>query len=616
MGEQLELSCPDWTAAEYLSTDAPFAWLYEHKDNKFLMMQLVEAVAAKAGSLGVKNFKALWKAYLETRAKNDHIDLVNATNFDGQPLDLASDLYFADDGGVSYIDKWGGETVVCTHPIMPTQRLVNIDTGEVKTEIAFRRGSTWRSIVFDKDTLASAQKIVALAKYGIAVDSENAREMVKYISALESLNYDRIPEINSVGRLGWIDGYGFSPYVENLKFDGEVSFKPMFDAVTPKGSADAWIDLVKSIRRDECPLTRLILAASFASALVQPCAMNPFYVHLWGGSGAGKTVGLMLAASVWASPVMGEYIHTYDGTAVSQELTAGFCNSLPLCIDELQIVKDRRDNDQMIYKLCEGVGRGRGAKGGGLQRVNTWRNCTLSTGEMPILTSSSGGGAVNRVLEIDCKDIKLFRDGHAVVVALAKNYGHAGKQFVQAIIEQDLFDQINSVQDAFFQQLMENPAFEKQAQAASLILTADWFANELIFHDDCTLTMADIRPYLVNREQADPNRRAYDWLVDFVASNPNRFSQNYNAEYTGECWGEIGTDVVYIIKSVFDRAMQDAGFNGTAFLSWARGRELISYSEGHNTKKKRLKGLSTIARCVCLKLPDEFDAAVNGEECD
>ena len=93
------------------------------------------------------------------------------------------------------------------------------------------------------------------------------------------------------------------------------------------------------IRIERNPCARIMLAASFASALVEPCDCLPFFVHLWGGTESGKTVALMLAASVWASPLMGDYIRTFNSTAVAQELTAGFVNSLPLCYDELQIVK-------------------------------------------------------------------------------------------------------------------------------------------------------------------------------------------------------------------------------------------------------------------------------------
>ena len=109
----------------------------------------------------------------------------------------------------------------------------------------------------------------------------------------------------------------------------------------------------------------------------------------------------MIAASVWACPKMGEFCTTFNSTLVGQEMTAAFLNSLPMCIDELQIQSSSgvRDFDRIIYQLTEGVGRTRGAKTGGLQRMNTWRNCIITNGEHPISNSSSGGGAVNRVIE-------------------------------------------------------------------------------------------------------------------------------------------------------------------------------------------------------------------------
>ena len=88
---------------------------------------------------------------------------------------------------------------------------------------------------------------------------------------------------------------------------------------------------------------RIILAASFASVLLEPLNCLPFFVHLWGvDSGTGKTVALMVAASVWGDPAVGSYIKTFDGTVVGQEKTAAFLNNLPLCLDELQLAKDSR----------------------------------------------------------------------------------------------------------------------------------------------------------------------------------------------------------------------------------------------------------------------------------
>ena len=97
---------------------------------------------------------------------------------------------------------------------------------------------------------------------------------------------------------------------------------------------------------------------------------------------------------------LGEYIHSLN-RAVGQEMIAGFLNNMPLILDELQVVSNKNGYDDVIYQLCEGVGRIRGHKGGGVQDMLTWSNTILTTGEQPITNAQSGTGAFLRVLDID-----------------------------------------------------------------------------------------------------------------------------------------------------------------------------------------------------------------------
>lgn len=144
---------------------------------------------------------------------------------------------------------------------------------------------------------------------------------------LENLNYDRIPERKSIGRFGYISGEGFSPFVDGLIFDGDANFKTMFHAVRAEGSREEW-ERVALECRGMSTTARIILAASFASVLLEPLGALPFFVHLWGvDSGTGKTVALMLAASVWADPVMGAYVKTFDATSGGQREDGGFSQS-------------------------------------------------------------------------------------------------------------------------------------------------------------------------------------------------------------------------------------------------------------------------------------------------
>lgn len=583
---------PEWGKENY-QTPEPFEWLYAFKDNKFVMLQLRDAIKEKAGAVGVKNFVTKWNAFLQEKRKSEGVDIENVTCFDGQPEELYCGEYTCDDSGITYLDYAGREVIVCRHPILPVQRLINIDTGEVKLEIAFKRGFRWQFKVFDKGTLASANKIVELSKYGIAVDSENAREIVKYLNFLESENYDKIPETNSVGRLGWIADYGFSPYVEELKYDGDLSYKHMFDSVQPFGDYEEWLQLAKRIRSTG-HISKIILAASFSSVLVEPLGGLPFFTHVWGGTEAGKTVGLMLAASVWANPALGTYIHTFNSTYVGQEMMAGFCNSLPLCLDELQCIKDRKDFDRLIYMLTEGIGKGRGAKTGGLQRIQTWKNCIMTTGEQPITTGASGGGAVNRIIEIDCKDEKLFTDPQTVADTVRRHYGHAGRLFVDKLSEDT--DTAKTAYKRFYGLLSQGSSTEKQAMAGAMILTADYLSDLWIFQDGNTIKIEDIRQYLTDKSDVDANARALDWLMDFAASNQQRFDPE---DDRGETWGVIRDGYICIIKSVFDREMMNEGFNPSSFVSWAKRQGLLDSEAGRITKKKLIGNMHP--RCICIK---------------
>lgn len=506
---------PVYTRDDYLTTTKPFEYLYAHKDNKFELKQLLGVMSAQAQTVGIRNLAALFKAYMET-VSGTSAPGFNRTDFTGQELELDCGSWSASDTGIYGTDKLGFEVVACYHPIMPVQRLVNVDTKVHKVMLAYRLGRRWETVIEDKNMISDSRSIIGLSKYGIMVNSETSKALVRYLADVEQLNYDTIPEVSSVGRLGWIDGYGFSPYEEDLVFDGEETFRTRFESIQEKGSRQAWLDCVRSVRAGKTPgnvVARIVLAASFASVLVKPCSCLPFFVHLWGGSETGKSLSLVLAASVWANPEIGVYIQTFNATEVGKELGAAFCNSLPLVIDELQLVKDnRKDFDKMIYQLSEGVGRARGQKQGGLQKTPTWRNCIITTGEFPIISSNSGEGAVNRTIEVDCHDTKLFDDPKKTATSLYANYGFAGPEFVKHLMEDGVQERVQKLQEAMQDTLKTGDTMDKQTASAALILAADRLAEEWIFQDGIFLQPEDISKYLVSKEAVNQNARALQYL--------------------------------------------------------------------------------------------------------
>ena len=196
------IEIPDFTAEQYYNTSEPYAFLYNFREDKFLLKQLTQQMKARAGEVGVKCFIALFDAYCQMQAKQQGVVYENSTQFDGQEIELFSGQYICDEFGVAVVDKYGYEQTICRHPIMPVQRLVNIDSGEERLKIAYKKGRAWRSLIAEKSALASSNSILHLAANGVLVNSENAKALSTYLFEIENLNYEEIPEQKSVSRLG------------------------------------------------------------------------------------------------------------------------------------------------------------------------------------------------------------------------------------------------------------------------------------------------------------------------------------------------------------------------------------------------------------------------------
>jgi len=586
---------PDFNTAE------PYKVLFALRNNRFEYNQMFTILKENASNVGFKDFSRMLKSYAEEQAGKGVI-IDNVTQFDGQEIELKTGEWLADDFGVTRRNERHGEDIACVHPIIPVERLINIDTKAAKIRIAFRKGNRWQSEIYDKKTIAGANTILDLANNDVAVTSESAKYLVRYLHDIENLNYDIIPQHKSVGRLGWTNSDGFSPYVDNLIFDGANNFKNIYETVRSEGSFDEWLRIARLVRAADSP-AKIMLSASFASVLLKVLGKLNFMVHLWGGSEAGKTVSLMLAASVWADPGEEGYIQTFNGTQVGIELLGGFMNSMPLILDEFQLVKDKKMFETIVYMICEGMGRIRGKKTGGLQDTQTWKNCTLTSGEYPITNSASGAGALNRIIEIECRG-KLFEDAPAVADVVRKNYGHAGKAFILLLSQAGAKEEAIRMYKDFYNALGTDST-EKQTMAAAIILTADTLATKWIFADDNALKSEEIEKYLRTKESIDINVRAYEYFKDMIASNHYKFIDTGKAPVS-ECWGSISGGKTNILKSIFEKICSEGGYDSKALASWMKQKGHSETSTDREFKKVSINGSKLW--CVCLPEQDtEFE---------
>lgn len=536
---------------------------------------LIVNLQEKARQLGVtRAFDKMLKAHQTEYAQKFKQAGSNIIQFTNPPInDLKCGKWECNDSGVTKTILGAGmipqSIVACPHPILPVERLVNVDTETEKIKLSFFKDNQWQSITVDRSTVANKSHIVALSDRGIEVNSENSKDLVNYIADIVSLNMQEIPVNKSINRLGWIEGE-FAPYVDNLKYDGDIAYKDIYESIKERGDYEQWKQLCIDIRK-KSKTAHLLLAASFSSPLVSPLGVLPFVFHIWGGTGAGKTVGLMLAMSIWGNPEIGKLVRSLNATQVALARMASFLHNIPFAGDELQTIKNRWDNfDNLVMFLTEGLDRGRGKAYGGLEELREWSCCFLFTGEEPITKSASGGGVKNRVIEVECTE-KVIEDGNYVSNFLRKNFGFAGKEFIKELPEQDKLQE--RYREIFKEILSKCDTTDKQAMAMAAILLADELATNIIFKDNNAFKIEDIKPYLASVSDVDVAKRAYEWICNWVAKNRNRFSNDSN----GEIWGRFDetTNTCYINKDVLSEHLKQSGFDYFAIIGKLAERNQI-----------------------------------------
>lgn len=605
---------------EQLLADEVFEELFGIQD-PIERSRVMLALQDKAKILNIKaKFDEMVRAYKQ--ADRDLKKAASSKTNENNSFDNFTQFDYFEDGHELYCGNWiadqrgvrtfgiFGEQLACYHPILIAQRLMNAETGKEKVKLAFQKGFKWKEIVVDKGLIASSNKIVGLADYGVSVTSESAKALVKFLSDLENYNIEVLDSKVSTSKFGWLDGE-FMPYGVDIEFDAESRFKDIFEAVKPKGDLNKWMDLILKIRKSGRREPQLYMAGSFASVLLKPLNVLPFILNLWGETGKGKTVALMVATSIWANPGENKYITDPVSSMVALEVRNDILNNLPMVIDDLSKTKDKYGDTftDLIYMLCGGKGKDRSNVSLGLNKATTWQNVVLTNIERPLASETMRGGAINRILDFEMAEGSIFKNGNAVVRLINENYGFAGRMFIDAI-EEVGFDTIRAMQEEFLDRINQRAKElgvekeEKQAIPLSVMLTADKIATDYIFEDDIYLDFEWCVDALKNKGDVSENDRAYEFIMSEISININKFVPDDEGNYKGEMWGCIEDGYAIILVNAFNRMCERGNFSSKGFLTWAAKKHLIVTSGGKNTKTKRFK--EATPRCVWLKMFDDM----------
>lgn len=469
-----------------------------------------------------------------------------------------------------------GESVmipVAAEPVVITRKLENVDDGQEKLEITFRRNGRFKSIRIPRSAALNKTQQIRYADSGLPVNSGNAEDMVSYLAAYEARNSNCIPCIRSIDRIGWV-GKEFYPYRMDGAMELETdtaSVSQMVGGLTRAGNQKVWLKAAETVRAGS--ISRAILAGSFASPLLHWLKHRVFLTHVWHDSRGGKTATLKLALSVWGDPV--KLLTSYHATAVGLERSCAAMMHLPLGLDELQaLVEKRMTVESIVYSLGNGFGKLRGAKNGGLQKTLQWRNIILSTGEMPLIRENSMDGVGSRVLELYGRPIADEGAARELHQISERNYGHAGKRYIEYLTEEILSEEDalenlyrkmqNSLREEYQKNHEEEPGVHFDNIA--VLCLGDYLASLSVFsltEDSAWEQAIKLGMGLLNNnaqlQPEDSIQRAWDFTVDWIGSNREHFRSYINSGLAR--YGSFAAEHVNIIQSVYRKALEDAGFS-------------------------------------------------------
>ena len=535
----------------------------------------------------------------------------------GAPVNLRQpEGWIYSDKGISKIDeKKFTPVTVCRTPIILTRRLRSMETGEEKMEVAFKRDGTWHKAIYPRSTIFTARGITVLSDLGCTVTSENAKQVVKFLSALEAENIDIIRKADSTSTFGWQEGKRFIPgHDKDIVLDIDPSQRALAAAYCQNGTFKDWLEMMRPHRKRD--KFRFILAAGFTAPLLRIIKQRIFFVYNWGGSKGGKTAGLKAALSAWGDPE--RLMVNFNATQVGLERTASFYCDLPLGIDERQLAGNNQNSlEKIVYMIASGTGKIRGAKSGGIQAMHTWRTVALATGEEPLSTETSQTGVSTRVLEIYGGPFDDEREASMMHQQSAINCGWAGPAFIGMLMHTDERS-ITSKYDEMMQfvyQLSKGKSGSHIAGIAAVALT-DAIIDTWLFEDLEWLRRYEVGEFdtkdnpealqiapeswerakemarnilkeQMDADVGDVNENATQYIIDWILSNKDSFGERVY----GTCLGLIQGSEVYIFPSMLTQALTKAGYSSRKTMKYLADKNLIgtTTSKSGGTKNSVFK---------------------------
>ena len=554
----------------------------------------------------ITGFKAAYKQYKDAQ-ENQFITDSNFITFPGLNNNVYSTNKYemTPDGIIYEVIPNVGRILVCYHPIVPVEKYKNIEDGMEKVKLAYYIDDCWNNIIVDKSLISSSQSIIKLSDTGIAVTSENAKFLIKYLSEIENLNRDKIKTNMSVSRLGWFNDK-LMPYDKQYEFDNEKEMPNIQEKFEESGKLEDWAEFFREKRKYN-NVSRIVMAGAVTSILLNKIKQSGFTIHVWGETEFGKSVCCMVAQSIFGNPAQtgGKGIGiNFNLTNAGLEYALNTYNNIPLFINEMQHQKDAADYDKLLFLISEGKGKTRATKSGGLAKENSWNNVVITNGEKNIIKDHSNAGAYNRCISCEITNYS-YKNLTEVADFCKENYGTVIREILKNLNKYDLKEIFKNNLALTESQEITN----KQKILEALIMTGDKILTDIIFKDEYYLTIEDFENKTIKKTDLVIEERAYEVVRDWYVSEKRHFlayESDDGQEIKVEVYGkQMPKGYVAIIPSVLKKVLEDNGYDKNEVLNAWKRKNYINCERGKNTKSVRMNG--AVTRCIVLDMEKNVD---------
>ena len=378
-------------------------------------------------------------------------------------------------------------------------------------------------------------------------------------------------------QFGWTDDNleGFVLGNEEVRKDS-IEFNPpstptagLFPSFEPRGTLEDWKETINFYNRDGFELHQFVVGTSFGSPLMAMSPINCAGLHIYSKeSGVGKTTAMAAGVSVWGNP---DDLIIHERDTFNTKMNRGeVYHNLPLYMDELTNTSGK-ELSNLAYQLTGGRQRGRMSASSNTERHrgDSWRLLAVTTGNTSMVERISMIKAMpkaeaQRIMECRVSRIHFETKEETDVFSacLQNNYGHAGKVYVQYIM--------NNLEEV--RKLLIDVQSRVDAKAG---LTAENRYWSILVASTITGLMLAKRIGLINYDV----KKVFAWAVEKLKENKRQVEdmsvsvEETLNDYIHEHWSNV-----LWIKSTDDLRKQEDGVTELIIPeSQARGKLVARY---------------------------------------